>query len=377
MEEKKRCPGCGAVFQTADENLPGYLVPGKEPGEGVLCKRCFQMKHYGVYKKALLSDPNIQKAIARQAADCAALFLVLDVTRPEVSMSDLDWAETLRKPVFLVANKADLLDPWITRKEALTWLANRCGVPAEQIFLLSAHNRRDMADLRARIEDSFDANDRVLFAGAANVGKSTILGSLLKNDLPTVSRLPGTTVGMTEYRMTDGPVLVDAPGLKGEDPFVPVLCPDCLAALSPRKCFQSALEVFKPGQTVFFGGLAQVTVTDAGERGWVRLGVYAPDSVTLHKTREDRIEALIAEHSGELLAPPCEKCAGKLAALNWKEQSFRLHAEEDLVIPGIGWAALYSGACTVTLRTPDFVSGLVRPWLIPSPARRRPGKRNF
>ena len=120
-----------------------------------------------------------------------------------------------------------------------------------------------------------------------------------------------------------------------------------------------------------------MTVTDAGERGWVRLGVYAPDSVTLHKTREDRIEALIAEHSGELLAPPCEKCAGKLAALNWKEQSFRLHAEEDLVIPGIGWAALYSGACTVTLRTPDFVSGLVRPWLIPSPARRRPGKRNF
>ena len=88
-------------------------------------------------------------------------------------------------------------------------------------------------------------------------------------------------------------------------------------------------------------------------------------------------EALIAEHSGELLAPPCEKCAGKLAALNWKEQSFRLHAEEDLVIPGIGWTALYSGACTVTLRTPDFVSGLVRPWLIPSPARRRPGKRNF
>ena len=130
MEEKKRCPGCGAVFQTADENLPGYLVPGKEPGEGVLCKRCFQMKHYGVYKKALLSDPNIQKEIARQAADCAALFLVLDVTRPEVSMSDLDWAETLRKPVFLVANKADLLDPRITRKEALTWLANRCGVPA-------------------------------------------------------------------------------------------------------------------------------------------------------------------------------------------------------------------------------------------------------
>ena len=65
MEEKKRCPGCGAVFQTADENLPGFLAPGKEPKEGVLCKRCFQMKHYGVFRKALISDPNIQKELRR------------------------------------------------------------------------------------------------------------------------------------------------------------------------------------------------------------------------------------------------------------------------------------------------------------------------
>ncbi|MBR0108033.1 MAG: 50S ribosome-binding GTPase [Pyramidobacter sp.] len=377
MEEKKRCPGCGAVFQTADENLPGFLAPGKEPKEGVLCKRCFQMKHYGVFRKALISDPNIQKELRRQADSCAALFLVLDVTRPEISMSDLDWAEELNKPVFLVANKVDLLEPWTARKEVLAWLSEQCGVPAEQIFLISAHSRRDMTDLRARLRDTFSPEDRILFAGAANVGKSTILGALLKNDLPTVSRLPGTTVGMTEYRMEHGPVLVDAPGLKGEDPFVPVLCPDCLTALSPRKSFQSSIEVFKPGQTIFFGGLAQLTVTDAGERGWVRLGLFAPDSVTLHKTREERIESLIDEHSGELLTPPCEKCAARLASLNWKEESFRLHAEEDLVIPGIGWAALYSGACAVTLRTPEFVAGAIRPWLIPSPARRQPGKKRY
>ena len=61
MEGKRRCPGCGAVFQSVDENLPGYLVPGKNPDEGVLCKRCFQMKHYGVYRKALLADAGFKK----------------------------------------------------------------------------------------------------------------------------------------------------------------------------------------------------------------------------------------------------------------------------------------------------------------------------
>ena len=174
MEEKKRCPGCGAVFQTADENLPGFLAP-----------------HYGVFRKALISDPNIQKELRRQADSCAALFLVLDVTRPEISMSDLDWAEELNKPVFLVANKVDLLEPWAARKEVLAWLSEQSGVPAEQIFLISAHSRRDMTDLRARLRDTFSPEDRILFAGAANVGKSTILGALLKNDLPTVSRRRG------------------------------------------------------------------------------------------------------------------------------------------------------------------------------------------
>ena len=375
MEDKKRCPGCGAVFQNEHEDWPGYLPPNKTPEEGVLCKRCFQMKHYAVYRKAPINDPGIQKSIRKSASDVTALFLVLDVSRPEISLPDLDWAEGFRKPIFLIANKADLLEPWIDRKSIHRWISELTGVRGEQILLVSAQSRRDMTDLRHRLEESFDPADRLLFVGAANVGKSSILTGLLKKDLPTVSRLPGTTVGLTEYQMEYGPVLVDAPGLKGEDPFLPVLCPDCLAALSPKKEFQSSTEVLRVGQTIAFGGMAQITVTDAGERGWVRFGIFAPDSVVCHRTREERIEDLLAKHSGELLTPPCAKCASRLAALEWREESFQVHPEEDIAVPGIGWLALYSGACTVTLRAPDFITGCVRPWLIPSPARRPAGKR--
>ena len=375
MEEKKRCPGCGAIFQSESEDHPGYLPPDKTPEEGVLCKRCFQMKHYAVYRKAPISDPGIQKSIKDKAADVTALFLVLDVSRPEVSLPDLDWVESFKKPIFLIANKADLLETWTDRKALHQWISDLTGVKRDQILLVSGQSRKDMTEMRHRIEDTFQPSDRLLFVGAANVGKSTILSALLKSDLPTVSRLPGTTVGMTEYQMKYGPVLVDAPGLKGEDPFLPVLCPYCLVALSPKKEFQTSIEVLKKGQTVAFGGLAQVTVADAGERGWVRFGIFAPDSVVCHRTREDRVEELLEKHSGELLTPPCVNCAGKLAALNWREESFQIHAEEDLAVPGIGWIALYSGACTVTLRAPDFIKGSVRPWLIPSPARRPAGKR--
>ncbi len=376
-EKKMRCPGCGAVFQSVDEKLPGYLAPGKKAEDGVLCKRCFQMKHYAVYRKALISDPEIQKKIQFCAQQSAAVFLIMDVTRPELSFPDLDWAEKLNKPVFIIANKVDLLEPWTTRKEILQRLSDRTGVAREQIILLSAHRRDDMSDLRRRLEDSFQGHEKILFAGAANVGKSTLISEMLKNTLPTVSRLAGTTVGVTEYAMAHGPVLVDAPGLKGDDPFLPMLCPDCLAALSPKKVFQSSLENLKTGQTVFFGGLAQVTVADAGERGWVKFGIFAPDTVAVHRTREERIDDLLKEHAGELLQPPCKKCAAHLASLPWKEEEFQLHPEEDLVIPSVGWVALYSGACTVKLRIPEPASGSVRPWLVPSPARRPQGKKKY
>lgn len=377
MEEKKRCPGCGAVFQSVDENMPGYLVPGKNPDDGVICKRCFQMKHYGTYRKALISDPAIQADIELCAKTSTAILLVMDVTRPEISFPDLDWAESLKKPIFLIANKSDLLSAWSTRKEITKWISNQTGVPGDQILLISAHNRGDIKELRNLILDTFDVDERLLFAGATNVGKSTILSGLLKDDLPTVSRLPGTTVGLTEYKMSDGPVLIDAPGLKGEDPFVPVLCPNCLAALSPKKVFQSSVEVLKPGQTMFFGGLAMVTIADVGDRGWVRVGAFAPDSITLHRSKEERIEDLLKDHSGELLMPPCHKCAERLEKLNWKEESFSLLPEQDLAIPGIGWLALYSGVCSVVLHAPDFVKGRVRPWLVTSPARRQQGKKRY
>ena len=45
----KKCIGCGALFQTADENKPGFVE--KENFEkSIICKRCFRIKNYGDYK---------------------------------------------------------------------------------------------------------------------------------------------------------------------------------------------------------------------------------------------------------------------------------------------------------------------------------------
>ena len=45
----KKCNGCGAVFQSLDSNLEGYI---KEENilKSEICERCFRIKNYGDYK---------------------------------------------------------------------------------------------------------------------------------------------------------------------------------------------------------------------------------------------------------------------------------------------------------------------------------------
>ncbi len=369
-----RCPGCGAVFQQDRPSDPGFLPAGKEPEEGVLCKRCFQITHYGLFRKAPINDQGIQEQLKKAASVASAIFLVFDVSRPEESYGDLKILEDFHKPVFVVANKVDLLEPWENRRQIHSWISDQTAISPEQILLVSVRNRRDMAELRYRIRESFSLEESLLFYGAANVGKSTLLGELLKSNLPTVSRLPGTTVGLVSHPMADGPTLIDAPGLGGRDSWLPLLCPHCLAALSPKKELTETTVILKASQIVTFGGLAHIAVQEVGDRGWIGLGIFAPDTVSVHRTNRDRLAELLRDHCGDLLMPPCRSCADALASVPQREEIFQVHCGDDLVVPGLGWVAIYSGYGRLVLRAPEFLKGAIRPWLISSP-KQRTGKR--
>ncbi len=49
--EERRCPGCGAVLQTNDELKDGFVDKNALNREYILCKRCFQLQHYGKFVK--------------------------------------------------------------------------------------------------------------------------------------------------------------------------------------------------------------------------------------------------------------------------------------------------------------------------------------
>lgn len=367
-----RCPGCGAEFQTDNPDGGGYIPSNKTPDGKLVCRRCFQMRHYGVFKKASIKDKVIKEDILGQIKRCSAVFLVVDIGQFEISCEALNWAVEMDKPVFVLVNKCDVLKKWVTPDQISRWVSDRLKLDPKRIIPISAKDRRAMADLRHRIEDTFSPGEAILLLGTTNVGKSTLLSGLICSDTPTVSRLPGTTLGIVEGKGKSGRVLyVDAPGLKESNPWLSRMCPECLVALIPQKGFSNFVFTLKTGQVIALGGLGWLRLDSCGDRGWVKVEVFVPETVTVHATNSDKFKSLCDPFREDIMYPPCPSCWSSLDGPSYTSHPVSIHVNQDLVIPGCGWIALRSGNFSGTLSLPEGVDPVVRPSLIPSEAVRK------
>ncbi len=372
INDKDRCPGCGVFFQKETPGAAGYLPEGKVPDGKTLCQRCFQMRHYGVFKKATIKDRAIKEDILEQVKDCAALFLVVDICQFEVSAAAVEWVQDLNKPVFLVVNKCDMVKNWISQEDITRWVSLRLSIKESQIIPMSARDRQKTSDLRRKIEDTFHRGEKILLLGTTNVGKSTLLSALTGSDIPVTSRLPGTTMGIIIIRGRSGKVsYVDAPGLKESNPWLSRLCPTCLANLIPKKQLKNTIGTMKPGQIMSLGGLGWLEILDCGERGWIKAEAFFSDEINVHLTNAEKMTELVHPYRSDIFSLPCPSCWDSLNGPDYEPQELSMHVNQDLVIPGCGWIALRSGNFSGRIFLPDGVRPIIRPSLIPSEAVRK------
>lgn len=164
-------------------------------------------------------DINAQVNIAVEEANLV-LFLV-DV-KDGLTEWDRGAADLLRrtnKKIVLVANKVDTSD-----KEILATEFYELGLGGE-IFSISANNGYGTGDLLDELvkdmpeeEESEDANlPRIAIVGKPNVGKSSLLNTLLGQDRAIVSDVAGTTRDSVDTRFNafgKDLILVDTAGLR-------------------------------------------------------------------------------------------------------------------------------------------------------------------
>ena len=142
---------------------------------------------------------------------------VLDARMPEASSNPMITELRLhrQRPCLKVLNKADLADPAVTQDwlnvynqdpntNAVALSCNHAGQAAKVPGLcqpLAPHRNSTMKPLR------------MLIMGIPNVGKSTLMNTLLNRRLAKVGNEPAVTKMLKRHTMNDRMTLVDSPGL--------------------------------------------------------------------------------------------------------------------------------------------------------------------
>ncbi len=207
--------------QAIVDDTPG-VTRDRHYGEALWNGKDFTVIDTGGYLK---SDDEVVSKGVREQVEIAVnqsdvIIFVVDAKQGETEL-DQDVASRLRrqqKPVILAVNKAD--------NQELIWTAQefyRLGF--EELYAVSSLNGTGSGDLMDAVvshlpettEEPEDKDPRIAFIGRPNVGKSSLLNSLVKNDRSIVTDIPGTTRDAINSKLIhkdQSLTLVDTAGLR-------------------------------------------------------------------------------------------------------------------------------------------------------------------
>jgi len=363
------CTGCGAALQMEDENARGYVTSTAFLREQPLCKRCYQLLHYGKFTPSSVTEDEYRTTVMRALTRPSLVLYVVDLFDFNGSIVRGLSGSLRDHEVWLVANKVDLLPSELNRERLSSWLlreARRLGVEVAQVFLVSAKTGEGI-DILWEAVTARARSRQAVAVGMANVGKSSVLNRLLEQagqleGQPfTTSPYPGTTLsGFTLKLGGSGVILTDTPGLLGKFRLQDRVCQESLKTIIANDRVRPRVFQLQPGQSLFLGGLVRLDFLSGAAQPFI---VYAANQLTVHRTKLSSADELYQRQRGALLNPPCERCDTSLQTLKSKNMSFLEGKPVDVVIPGLGWIRLSGKTVKLHLHTPEGIDPSVRPAL--------------
>ncbi len=379
------CTGCGAVMQSEQPDMPGYLPSASVQRESPLCQRCFRIRHYGEYISAKVSPEEYRQRLADISATQGLVLYVLDVL--DLSGSLLPHATDIvgGLPVIAVVTKVDMLPHGTHPENLIAWVyrvLSQSGIAVAKVHFVSGRSGLGVKELIQEIEQQ--SPQKIYGMGMANVGKSTLLNRLMHlwhaHGEFTASPVPGTTLGLTgvEVQMSNGrrAELVDTPGLWHGRRAVDYLCGSCLRQAVPQRPMRPRVYQIGAGQSLFIGGFARLDLLEGRFQGIV---LYVSNELVIHRTKLEKANEFFHSHREDLLQIPCPDCAARLGPpetyrLTTRSQRFANLSEssvlqippsgQDIVLSGLGWITLSGARLEGEIKVSQDIWVTTRPRLI-------------
>ena len=350
-----RCIGCGAIFQTIDENKEGYISEKLIDRPGAICFRCHRLKNYNENKEVLKED--YLKILSKICSEDALIVHIVDLFDFQATFLPQIKRLTGQNDCIICANKYDLLPKSVKKNKIVNWVRHMANIEdfkALDVILTSAKTLDNITDLVESIL-KYRNGRKVYFVGCCNVGKSSIINAILKKyseekkDIITTSNIPGTTLGFIEINL-DEFKFIDTPGVFNDRQICNILSLDSVNKILPRKEIKPINLQLNPSQSVFISGLARFDFLEGDKTNFT---FYFSNDLLIHRTKLENADNLFNRQIGELLNPPKKE---EYEMLKYYSETINFDGTKkmDLVLSGLGFITINS-KCKIRIKTIEGV----------------------
>lgn len=333
--DDKFCIGCGVKLQTENITEEGYTTNI----ENDICSRCFRMKNYGEYQIVTKSNDEYIEILKTVNDTKDLVIYVIDLLNISRDINLI--REYFDNKVLLVLNKRDILPKSIKDEKIISYFES-LGLDYQDIVIISPKKNYNIDELLLKVK-KYKTSKNVYVVGHTNVGKSTLINTLMKNYSEydselTISPLPSTTLNKISIKLNNDLTLIDTPGLVDDGSILNYVSNDMIKKISPKKEIKPKTYQLKKGQCLIIGDLFRVDYVE-GER----------NSFTVFVSNDLKIKRLNMEKHNELK--------------NLFKHDIKVLYHEDLVVNGLGFIKIVEEA-NISVYIDKDVEVFTRPSLI-------------
>lgn len=339
------CIGCGIKLQCEDESKDGYVNPSAFNREFILCKRCYQLKHYGKFVESK-SVKNTINLLHKSANKDDLIILICDVALVYTPLIKVLKEMNSFKNVIMVCNRYDLYKDYINIDKAYAFIkreikANKLNI--KDVFIID-DNINEIFDYI----DNNSINKNAYLLGLENAGKTTFINKILKevaneeSNFLTNSKYPGTTVDLIKIPLTDSHYLIDSPGVHSKGNLLSYVELDFIKKLQGDNKIKPIVFQLNPYQSLLISNIIKFDYLKGEKQGIVFYG-----SSQLEITRS-KFENSISSFNNKIKDLHLKtKNVTKHSDLVKNVININEDGKFDIVIEGLGFFAVKKGSYVI------------------------------